>query len=246
MKRFFFMICAGAMLANSSSLYGQENPSKFSLSMDVASGFVWRGLTLNTSPVVQPSFTFAPGKFFVGAWASTPFTPDEYQEVDLFVGIQFTPSFSISLTDYFGYDFGGWFAPSYFNYKKEETGHALDLQLVYDGTGSFPLKAMVSTIIAGNDLKGEWDHEKRKKNYSTYIEVGYGNTCKGVDWEIFAGGVPMASEFYGIDGGKFINLGMGVSKSFEITPTYSLPLSVKFSVNPAMETVFLSAAITLF
>jgi len=243
MKRFFLLICASAMLANCSNLYGQENPSKFSLSMDVASGFIWRGLPLNTSPVVQPSFTFAPGKFFVGAWASTPFTPNEYQEIDLFVGIQFTPAFSISLTDYFGY---GWLAPSYFKFKKEETGHVLDLQLVYDGTGSFPLKAMISTILAGNDLKGEWDGSTREKNHSTYIEIGYGNNCKGVDWEIFIGGVPMASEFYGIDGEKFINLGVGVSKSFEITPTYSLPLSVKFTVNPAMEAVFLSAAITLF
>jgi len=107
---------------------------------------------------------------------------------------------------------------------------------------------MISTIIAGDDLKNEWNSDgKRKNNFSTYIELGYGNTCKGIDWEIFAGMVPMASEnFYGITGASVINLGLGLSKSFEITPTYSLPLSIKFTVNPTMETVFLSAAITLF
>ena len=247
MKKLFLMICAGiVMLVNVSRIYGQDDTEKINLSVDVASGFVWRGLTLNSSPVVQPSFTLTPGKFSIGAWASIPFTSGEYQEVDIFINYQFTPSLSLSLTDYFGYEYWGWDAPpSYFNFKREETTHALDLQLAYDGSGGFPIKAMVSTIIAGNDLKES--NSKIKNNFSTYVELGYGNTCKSVDWEIFAGMVTMASEnFYGVTGASMMNLGLGVSKSFDITPTYSLPLSVKFVVNPTMETAVLTAAITLF
>ena len=247
MKKMFLTICAGlAMLAIGSSVYGQDKNGKVNLSLDVASGFVWRGLHLNTSPVMQPSFTLAPGKLSIGAWASIPFTPDEYQEVDVFINFQFTPSLSLTLTDYFGYGYWGWSAPSYFNYKREETAHALDLQLGYNGDGGF--KAMISTIIAGDDLKWEGSFvATSKNNYSTYIELGYGNTTsKGIDWEIFTGFVPMSSDFYNIKNGGVINLGVGLSKSFEITPTYSLPLSLKFIVNPSAETVFLTAGITLF
>ena len=248
MKKIFLMICAGiVLLVTVSRTYGQEKNDRLSLSVDVATGFIWRGLSLNSSPVVQPSFTFAPGKFSVGAWASVPFTPDEYQEVDVFVNYQFTPSISLCLTDYFGDNYWGWSTPSYFNYKRDETVHAFDLQFIYDGSGGFPVKTMISTIIAGDDFKNEWSEDgKRKRNFSTYIELGYGNTSKGVDWEVFAGFVPMASDFYNISDGDVINLGLGLSKSFEITPTYSLPLSVKFTVNPSRKIVFLTAAITLF
>ena len=249
MKKMFLMICAGiVMFANVCRIYGQENNDKISLSVDVATGFIWRGLSFNSSPVAQPSFTFTPGKLSVGAWASIPFTQDEYQEVDVFINYQFTPSLSLCLTDYFGSDYWGWRTLPYFNFKREETAHVFDLQFMYDGSGAFPVKTMISTIIAGDDMKrtGGWDG-KWKNNYSTYIEFGYGNTTsKGVDWEIFAGFVPMASDFYNVSGADVINLGLGLSKSFEITPTYSLPLSLKFIVNPSMETVFLTAAITLF
>jgi len=249
MKKFFLMIGAGmVMLANITCIYGQENSGKVNLSVDVATGFVWRGLSLNPAPVVQPSFTLAPGKLSIGAWASVPFTPDEYQEVDIFINYQFTPSLSLCLTDYFGYDWG-WNPPSYFNYKREETFHVFDLQLIYDGSGGFPVKTMISTIIAGDDLeRDEWNEDgKRKQRFSTYFELGYGNTTsKGVDWELFAGFVPMASDFYNVSGADVINLGLGLSKSFEITSTYSLPLSVKFMVNPSQKNVFLTAAITLF
>ena len=244
----FWVVCIAAMLSYADyNMYGQEKTSKINLSVDVASSYIWRGLALNTSPVLQPSFTFAPGKFSIGAWASTPFTPDEYQEVDIFMNLQFTSSISLCLTDYFGYNYWGR-TPSYFNYQREETGHVFDLQIAYDGSGGFPVKAMIATIIAGDDLKNEYNNDgKRDKNFSTYIELGYGNTTtKGVDWEIFAGMVPMTSYFYNITGASFINLGLEVSKSFVITPTYSIPLSVKFTVNPAMKTVYLSAAITLF
>jgi hypothetical protein len=59
--------------------------------------------------------------------------------------------------------------------------------------------------------------------------------------------VPFKSvNFYGVDGANVINLGFKLTKSFEITPTYSLPLSMKFTVNPAHKAAFLTAAVTLF
>ena len=249
MKRIFFVICIVlTVLSVGNNLFAQsesgENGEKISLTVDVASGFVWRGLTLNTSPVVQPGITYSPGKFSVGAWASTPFTPGEYHEFDIFASFQLTPSLSIGLTDYYVYGFNSWNPNSFFNYKKEETYHSLDLQLIYEGSENFPLKAMISTIIGGDDLI--FKDGKMKKNFSTYFELGYGSTTQSFDWEIFAGFVPMESDFYGIDDAAIINLGFGVTKSFVITPKYSLPLSFKLSVNPAYESVFLVASIALF
>ena len=237
-----------AIFVINSSIYAQdESIDRLQLSVDVASGFVWRGITLNTTPVFQPSFTFTSGKFFIGAWASTPFVLDGwnsyYQGLDLFVGFQLSPSFTIGLTDYYQYNYG-WRVPTYFNYKKEDTDHAFDLQLIYDGSSGFPLKTTISTIIAGNDLT--YRNNTLKRNFSTYIELGYGSSFNGFDWEICAGIVPMSSELYETDGFSLINLGFGFSKSFEITPTYSLPLSLNFTVNPAAESVFLVATISLF
>ena len=244
MKRLFLVICAGlaTFAITGGNAFGQEerneSDEKLSISVDVASGFVWRGLALNTSPVIQPSVTFTSGKFSIGTWASTPFSSFDYQELDIFASFQLTPFLSIGITDY--YD-NSWGAASYFEYDKKDTGHAFDFQLMYDGNGGFPLKAMVSTIFAGSDL-----NSKGKNNFSTYFELGYGSTCRKVDWEVALGAVPMSSGFYEIEEAKIVNLRFGVSKSFEITPTYSLPLSLNFTINPAAKIAFLTAAVNLF
>jgi len=240
MKRLIFILCI-AFVANNSHTYAQENNEPLSVSVDVASGFVWRGLLLNSLPVVQPSVSLSLGKFTIGAWASTPWVSkwNQSQELDLFVNYGLLPFLSLNVTDYYVYNSG--LSDSYFNYNRKQTCHALDVQLAFTGTDHFPFKVMVSTIIAGNDL-----NDRDKNNFSTYIELGYGNTFQRVDWELSAGIVPMASSFYETSCVNVINLGLEVSKSFQITQTYALPLSVKLTVNPASESVYLTAAITLF
>ena len=236
MKRISLIFCACliALVANA-----QENGEKFNLSVDVASGFVWRGMPINTTPVVQPSITFTQGIFSIGTWASTSFDSYEHQEFDIFVELEVAPSSTLGLISYYGYSPYG----NYFDFKKETTGHAFDLYFRYNSGSGF--KATLSTIIGGNDLK--WKDGELKRNFSTYMELGYGSTTTGgIDWEIFAGLVPMKSGFYAIDGAAFMNLGLGVSKSFEVTPTYTLPLSLKLSFNPAYDAAFLTAAIALF
>jgi hypothetical protein len=241
MKRFFVTVCISiAAFSMNGGAFAQDDAGSdelLSVSVDVASGFVWRGIANNMFPVIQPSITFSPGKFSIGTWASTPFSSGEYQELDIFVGYSITSSISIGVTDYFIYDDTDY---SYFE-RLQTGGHAFDLQLSYDGSGGFPVKAMVSAIIAGNDL-----NDKAENNYSTYIELGYGNKCRGVDWEVCAGIVPMKSGFYGVKDFNMVNLGLGVSKSFEITPTYSLPLALNFTVNPSAKTAYLVATVTLF
>ena len=249
MKQIFLIICmVFALFIAGGNLNAQEidNGEKLNLSVDVASGFVWRGMANNMSPVVQPAVSFTAGIFSVGAWASVPFMLGEHQEIDIFASLQIAPALSIVVTDYYVYDHFALLwnsSSSYFNYKKENEDRSIDFQLIYEGSENFPLKAMASTIIGGYDL-----NEKGKRNFSTYLELGYGSTTKsGVDWEIFTGFVPMKSEnYYGIDGPNIINIGVGVNKNFEITPAYSLPLSLKISVNPAAETIFLVASIALF
>ena len=239
------MICIIGLASN--NMYSQTdlsgNGMKLDLSVDLASGFVWRGMALNTTPVVQPAITITAGKLSIGTWTSAPFSVSEYKELDFFATFQLTSFFSIGISDYYAYDLWN---SSFFNLKKEETNHSLDFQLMYEGKGNFPLKAMASTIIGGSsDLK--FKDGKMKRNFSTYLEVGYGNTSKhGFDWEVLAGMVLMKSEFYGISSASIINLGLGVSKTFEVTSTYSLPLSLILSINPTIETVFLTAAIALF
>ena len=240
MKLSFLVFCLCTTIL--AGAYGQEKPEKVNLSMDVANNFVWRGLAINTTPVVQPTVTFLPeSRFSFGLWASTPFSTDfgeQPTEVDIFFIIQISKFLTLNVTDYFVYEYD--WPVSYFNLKREETGHAFDAQLIF-ASGDFPLKATVSTIFAGADL-----NDKGKNNFSTYIELGYGKSGKHVDWEIFAGAVPMKSGFYGLESADVVNLGFNVTKSFQINPTYSLPVSMKFTVNPAHKAAFLTAAVTLF
>ena len=236
MKRVSLIICVFLITL---VVNAQENGEKFNLSVDVASGFVWRGIPISTTPVIQPSITFAQRFFSIGAWASTSFDILEHQEFDIFVELDVAPSSTLGLISYYGYSPFG----NYFDFKKETTGHAFDLYFRYNGSNG--LKATLSTIVGGNDLRLK--NGQLKQNFSTYFELGYGNTTmSGIDWEIFAGLVPMKSDFYAIDGAAFINLGLGVSKNFEITPTYTLPLSLKLSFNPAYDAAFLTATISLF
>ena len=229
---------------NSVAYAQEESNEKFSFTFDFANNFVWRGQALNMSPVLQPEFSFNIGNFSIGTWASTPFSSFDYTELDLFVNYQLTPFLSVGIVNYFGYD-NSFSTYNYFDFDKENTGHSFDLQVMYEGDNGF--NAMVSTIIAGDDLKYNDNGEVKGSNFSTYLELGYGSTTRyGVDWNFCVGFVPMASDFYMIDKANVVNLSFGVSKTFQITPTYSLPLSLNFTVNPAAEAALLTAAIKLF
>ena len=243
MKRLFLMITVGlALFVTSGNVFGQEDngdgDEKLSLSLDLASGFIWRGLPNNLSPVVQPAITFKPGRFSIGTWASTPISPwGGDQEIDIFAEFEISSALKLGITDYYVY--GSNSDPSYFNFDKDKTCHALDFMLMYESAGGF--KAMLSTIFAGADLNNDG-----KNNFSTYIEIGYGRTFKKMDWSLCLGFVPMESGFYDLEDANFVNIGLGVSKSFEITPTYSLPLSLNFTINPAAKAAFLVATVSLF
>ena len=239
MKRLFLVFCfCTAIFAGAR---GQEKSEKINLSMDVASNFIWRGLAVNTTPVMQSTVAFLPeSRFSFGVWASAPFSADGGAQpcgMNLFFNVQLSRFLTLNVTDYFVYGSG---SADYFNLKKDETGHFFDVKLIFDSE-DFPLKAMVTPIFAGSDL-----NDKGKNNFSTYIELAYKKSGKHVNWGIFTGAVPMASDMYGIDGANVVNVGFNVSKSFQINPNWSMPLWMKFSVNPAGRTAYLTAGISLF
>ena len=251
MKRIFFIVCLG-LAALTLNAQQNDNSPRLNLNVDIASGFVWRGITLNTSPVFQSNATFTSGNFLAGVWTSSPFfirgDEDSFRGLDLFAFYQLSPSFSIGIINYFPHDERHyWGDTSYFNYKREETGHAFDFVATFESRGGF--RAMSSVIFAGWDpnptelvTNDEW-----RRNFSTYLEIGYGNTTSsGLSWELFAGGVLMESMFYGVDGAAIINLGAAASRTIEVTPTFSLPLTLRLSMNPANQSAHLTASIALF
>lgn len=228
-----FFLCVG-------NIYGQER-ERVNLSIDLANNFIWKGMATNKTPVIQPSVTFLPeNRFAFGLWASTPIIPtkEKIHEVDIFVDVLITPFLTFNITDYFVCDDG---VPNYFNFGRDTTGHTVDAQLLF-AHENFPLKVMVSSIFLGNDLNDKGDN-----NFSTYIEFGYGKINKYFDWDIFVGMVPFKSvNFYDVDKFSIINTGISVSKTFGITKNYSLPLSLKLSVNPTHKNVFLTLSATIF
>ncbi len=97
--------------------------------------------------------------------------------------------------------------------------------------------------------------DARKANgdifYSSYLELSYPFKCKGLDFNVFAGGTPNKADtkkdesgFYGNDPG-IVNLGFTVSKDLPITEKFSLPLSASLITNPQAQNIFLVFGISL-
>jgi hypothetical protein len=227
----------------------QEKPDKidFSLSADIMSRYVWRGLNLGGStPSVQPSMELSYGNLTLGTWGAYSFSPAfTQQEVDLYVSYTFAEYFNIMLTDYFLHSEDS--VNEFFNYRKDETGHLLELSASFLGTESIPLSLLVATNIYGADeLKSNGDLQ-----YSTYLELNYNFTLKDNDCSLFLGVTPTRPDTskgekgYYSDKPGIINLGLKACREIPITEKYSLPVSASLITNPLAGNVFLVFGISL-
>lgn len=210
--------------------------AQFSVGADIVSSYVWRGVpqegTKGGSPNIQPFASYTIGGFTIGSWASTSFSGG-VKEVDLYATYAFSPSFSLTLTDY------NWsFSQSYFNYKKG-TDHVFEGTLAYTGAESFPLSVSANVMFAGTDLKSDGISDKA---YSSYVELGYPLSANA---KIFLGASLTDSYTYGTDGFGVVNAGFKVSKTIEITDKFSLPVYGIVGFNPDAKNAFFVAGITL-
>ncbi|MCX6304772.1 MAG: hypothetical protein NT040_07380 [Bacteroidetes bacterium] len=232
----------------------------FSVGADLVSRYLWRGADYGNSPAIQPALAFSVEGFKAGFWGSyglgqyskqindtTVANMGHYSEFDFYLSYTWK-GFTVMAYDYF---FPNSLNPNsgnkYFNFKKNTTGHTLEVCLSWAGPEKFPLQLYAGTLVYGadkdKDSAGVYGMGSGN-NFSTYFEAAYQFNIKGFGVKPFVGGIPFGSAWYGPYGGV-INTGLTVSKSIVVTRDFSLPVFGSVIANPQAESVFLVFGISL-
>jgi len=216
-------------------------PSNWNLGASLQSRYIWRGINLGgNSASIQPSISYTKGIFSIGAWGAYSLGSDQLgQEADLYITISPLDFLSFTVTDYF--------FPSdrvgnqgYFSYG-DKTGHVFESMVSFSGFKKFPINIFLATNFAGADKT-----ENEDQSFSTYVEASYPILAGFVDLRVFTGAVfGDNGSYYGTDGSGLINLGIGVSKSIEITEKFNLPVDAALIFNPDAENLFITFGITI-
>lgn len=232
-------ILGGMMFAMSAVSTVNAQTSKggtFTMSADLVSSYIWRGVPQEGSkggtPNIQPSITYTNGIFSIGTWGSSSFS-GQVKEVDLSATLALSQTFSFAITDY------NWnFNRTYFNYESHATDHIYEATLSYAGVAKFPLSVSVNTMFFGDDKNANGNNA-----YSSYVELGYPLTPMV---KLFAGASLVNSPMvYGNSSFAFINIGLRATKIVKVTDTFSLPVYGILGCNPQSGKAFLVAGITL-
>ena len=180
MKKIILLAIAALSLLPS-SIKAQET-FEASLSADLVSRYMWRGLDM-AGISLQPNVSIAWQGLSLAANASTGFEKDDLQDLDVTLGYS-RWGFNIGVTDYWTKDVDP--RNRYFYYGEGmECPHQLEANLGYTcNYGSI----QAYTMVYGNDYKINGD-----RAYSTYIELSVPFRAGGIDWDIRAGVTPMES-----------------------------------------------------
>ena len=213
----------------------QEASSPVSVSGDLVSRYIFRGLDFGSSPAIQPGIEAALGNFTVGAWGSYAFvaTPSGI-EADLYAGYTFGFGLYAGVTDYYFpgealtisiADSAATIAPersgNYFDY---ENNHFLEVNLIQE-IGDF--------YIAANWMFSD------NMNNDLYFEAGYSFSFL----DVFVGA---GNEAYSKDGEfSIVNLGVSATKNLKFSDSFSLPVSTSLILNPDMEQIHLVLGVSL-
>ena len=217
------------------SAFAQEGSAKFDLGTDLVSRYVWRGTDFGNSPAIQPWATYSNAGFTIGAWGSYSTNSNSMQEADLFVSYDIKEIVTLTVTDYFfpnGFSAGN----NYFEYGQDSTGHVFEGMLAFNGVDGFPVSIMAAYNFYGADPDNAF-----------YFELGYGNTYKDVDYNVFLGAGTGNYYLAGENSNDFglVNLGLSLAKEIQITDKFSLPVSASLITNPTAESIFIVFGISL-
>jgi len=214
----------------------QENKSSIDIGADLMSRYVWRGMNLSTSAVIQPYIEYSIGGFSLGSWSSYTLAKEPYQEVDLFMTYNFK-NISLTVNDYFNPVDSLFTTNNYFNWNKSSTSHAMEAMLSVADIPNLPLTFTAGVFLYGNDR-----NETNKNYYSTYMELAYDFCISKNDVTVFMGITP----FNGMYSDKFnlVNVGLTVSKEIVVSEKFAFPLKGSFIVNPDTENVFFVVGIS--
>ena len=232
------MAVAAVCMLGATSVKAQE----FTIQGDFVSSYVWRGIYQGGAASFQPTLGFSVGNFSLTAWGSTSLS-ESNKEIDLTAAYKFGetgPALSVATL---WWDEQG--AGNYFHFKSGDTGHHFEAGLAYTlPVEKFPLSIAWYTMFAGADRKIN-DKGEDKQAYSSYVELNYPFSVKGVDLNATCGMVPYETPQYNVNGFAVTNFALKATKALNFNERFSLPIFVQAIWNPRMEDVHLVFGVTL-
>ena len=86
---------------------------------------------------------------------------------------------------------------------------------------------------------------EEKQAYSSYVELNYPFSVKGVDLNATCGVVPYKTPQYNVNGFAVTNLALKATKAINFNDKFSLPIFVQAIWNPRLEDAHLVFGVTL-
>lgn len=238
MKR--LTIVLATLVAFYQGIWAQEetenNQSNFDASVgaDIVSAYVWRGQKL-ADVSVQPYLTIDWKSLSFEASGSMGFNSDDPREVNLTLGYNIG-DFTVALTDYWTtYNYVRF---DYFNFKKDETAHVLEINLAYDFDF---LSINWYTNILGAD--GETSNGNRA--FSSYLSLIAPFEFAKLNWEAELGICPWNTSYYeGAVGFDICDISITAYKDIVITDTFTIPMLGKLGFNLANKDAYFVVGIS--
>ena len=216
---------------------------------DLASLYIWRGINVNDRPNIQPYISLKYYGLQFGFWGSYSLAninsnDDNYtasQEIDTWLSYSFDlgrgAGITALLTDYY-YPRAGKNIGNFNNYDNVNGAgaHIIEATINFTGPESFPL-SLSNNVNIYND-----------EGYNTYFQLDYISSVNEIGIDLFIGASPgskKASEFYNTEKFNFINVGLKVSKSINITKSFALPVYGSYILNPKLGKLFLVFGISI-
>jgi hypothetical protein len=243
MNRLFIPILLLSVLVSGalSAQDAREPGVNINVNADFASQYLWRGLVFGKGPAVQPYGSISYRGFEFGTWGSYEFA-GTFKEVDMTAKYT-VKDFSVVFLDMFFPGLEGT-NQNYFNFRNSTTGHCAELGLSFNGTSRLPLSVYAGMIIYGVSVDPV-PSDAEKLNHSTYFEFKYSHTVKDYACSVFAGLTPSPSNLYQTGGFSVFNLGASAQKAIKINETFSVPVKLTLSANPAIEKMYLTLILTI-
>ncbi len=240
-KRNSFLAVLSALLL-STAVFSQSSFSA-SASADFVSRYVWRGTLVNDAPNIQPALSVSYSGLSFGFWGSYALSKinkseDDFglsQEIDTWASYSYRfkngMGFSTLITDYY-FPQAGIKLGNFNNYDnpKGAGAHTLELGFSLSGNNSFPL-SLSAFVNVYND-----------EGRNAYFELDYSSSVSEYNFDLFvgvAGGSKTNSAYYGTEKFNIINLGVKLQREIKLTNSFSIPLSVSYTINPKAEISYL-------
>ena len=227
------IVIMAIMFIAAMSASAQDNEVNTTVSADVVSSYILRGLDCG-SAAIQPTLGIDYKGLSLTAWGSYGLVDtNDAKELDLTLAYA-TGGFNIGITDY-------WFntpEERYFLYDAHKTSHIFEANVGYDfGAASIQW----FTNFAGNDGL----NKDGKRAYSSYVELNVPFKLATCDWTATAGAVPYATDYYGVNGFAVTNLALKATKDIKITDSFSIPVFGQIAANPASQKAYFVFGFTI-